>query len=750
MKAPLYLLALAGMALLSQGNARAQQSPTTPATHVCGYDAYMQQQFQQHPGLKQSYDKFYQDAAQRSLTQPAGSANKTNATKRIIPIVFHIIHSGNSGNGNISRQRVLAQLDVINRDYLRTNPDTIKTLNIFRDRASSMDVEFRLATKDPDGNCTDGVTRTYSTIARNADNLAKKLVIWDPARYLNIWVVEEINSSSNGIGVGGVILGYAQFPSTGNNFVLTSNDGIVIRADRVNGDAATDINQDLGRTLTHEIGHWLGLAHPFQGGCTGGDGVADTPPVDAPNFGCGNLLVNSCNTDNNPANTPPSLDEPDMVQNYMDYANDVCMNLFSEGQRDLMLFTLDNYRTQLTSDENIAFTGTGDSLASRIGDPCLAQASFYSDSKYACVNDQVTFQNNTYNTGTGSVSYNWTFANGSPSTSTNENPTVTFNTPGRHLVTLTATSANGQTTTDTGSYVSIVNPANALATTWQEPFWDAPKFNREGWGFYSEGTTTLFRRTNLAGYNDIFSLFVPTDVGDQGNYFNAVTPALNLSTIPSGYTPVLSFRYSTAPRIIGNDLQSGNPVTSNDQVRIYVSTNCGQDWSVLPGGDLSGNTLNTLGTTIQNILFDFYPNDNTKWKQRSITLSSYVGATDLRIRFELRSRGGENLFLDDLQVGWALGVDDESIITADAMTLFPNPTNSATTLQYALTEASEVSVEIVDLQGRVVRSMEAGLQSAGTQRLTIGAGEDSLAPGLYLVRLTASGHTRSLPLSVAK
>jgi len=185
---------------------------------------------------------------------------KTKKATRIIPVVFHVIHS--YGESNISKEQIEDQIRILNEDFSRTNSDTSNTRSMFKARASAFDIEFRLARTAPDGSCTEGITRKYDPINTIEDyednnNEAKTSVsAWPRDKYLNIWVVTQIKSSSTT----GTILGYAQFPGQG-----ASTDGIVIRHDRV-GTIGTASVGDKGRTLTHEIGHWLGLYHPFKGG----------------------------------------------------------------------------------------------------------------------------------------------------------------------------------------------------------------------------------------------------------------------------------------------------------------------------------------------------------------------------------------------------------------------------------------------------------------------------------------------------
>lgn len=230
-----------------------------------------------------------------------------------IPVVVHVIYSNT--NENISDAQIQSQIDVLNEDFRRLNPDADNSWS----QAADTQIEFCLANVDPSGNATNGITRKFSTTTSWGTNDAMKssaqggVDAWDTSQYLNMWVCN----------IGGGILGYAQFP--GGN---ASTDGVVMSPQYFGSSAKgsgfyLSAPFDLGRTTTHEVGHFLNLRHIWgDGNCNVDDFVSDTPTSDAPNYGCAIGHV-SCN----------SLD---MVQNYMDYSDDGCMNLFTQGQTDRM------------------------------------------------------------------------------------------------------------------------------------------------------------------------------------------------------------------------------------------------------------------------------------------------------------------------------------------------------------------------------------------------------------------------------
>ncbi|WP_442264811.1 GEVED domain-containing protein [Tenacibaculum sp. ZS6-P6] len=238
-----------------------------------------------------------------------------------IPVVVHVLYTNSSNN--ISNAQIQSQLDVLNADFRRTNADRTNKWS----QAADTKIEFYLAEVDPNGNPTTGITRkqvsksTWNTSLGEGDDLKKSssggVDPWNPAEYLNMWIVDNIiRNTPTGTAT---ILGFAQFPWDTD----ASTDGVVM-ADQYFGTTGTaQAPFDGGRTTTHEVGHYFGLRHIWgDGACGVDDFVADTPESDAPNYGC--------------VTGHTSCGSEDMVQNYMDYSDDSCMNLFTAGQRDRM------------------------------------------------------------------------------------------------------------------------------------------------------------------------------------------------------------------------------------------------------------------------------------------------------------------------------------------------------------------------------------------------------------------------------
>jgi hypothetical protein len=246
-----------------------------------------------------------------------------------IPVVVHVVARVDSEN--ISDDQVTSQIEVLNRDYRAINKDLAAVPEVFAELVGDAKIEFVLATVDPDGNPTSGITRTSTTqVSFGTDNAIKfsdrgGADAWPADRYLNIWV---------GLLRGG-LLGYAQFPGG-----PMDTDGVVIThtAFGTTGTATEPFN--LGRTATHEVGHYLNLFHIWGddgSGCGGTDEVSDTPNQGSENTGKPTFPKISCN--NGPSG--------DLFMDYMDYVDDDTMVMFTVGQVNRMRTCLETARSSL-------------------------------------------------------------------------------------------------------------------------------------------------------------------------------------------------------------------------------------------------------------------------------------------------------------------------------------------------------------------------------------------------------------------
>ena len=260
-------------------------------------------------GTDPDYVQRQQEIEQQTEEFVSHFSNNEDRALVTIPVVVHVIY--NNTTSNITDAQIMSQLTVLNQDFRRLNGDASLTPSIFT--AADPNIEFCLATVDPNGNATTGITRTSSTVSAFSTNDAMKYSssggkdAWDRSRYLNLWVCT----------LSGGILGYAQFPGG-----TAATDGVVIdyRYFGTTGTATAPFNK--GRTATHEVGHWLNLRHIWGDANCGSDLVTDTPTHNTANYGCPTY----------PHASTCSGAPIEMTMNYMDYTDDACMYMFSAGQ----------------------------------------------------------------------------------------------------------------------------------------------------------------------------------------------------------------------------------------------------------------------------------------------------------------------------------------------------------------------------------------------------------------------------------
>lgn len=272
----------------------------------------------------ESYARKHDQIENLTLAYQRGQLRAISRTENVrIPVVVHVVW--NTEEQNISDDQIQSQIDVLNEDFRKLNPDVSQVPPAWSNRVADMGIEFFLATEDPDGNQTTGITRTQTskTFFINTEDDVKFASsggkdAWPSDRYLNIWVCHQIKSQ-----IGDNILGYAQFPGG-----PAETDGVVIIDTGFGTTGTARPPYDKGRTATHEIGHWLNLYHiwgdefRFEDPCSRSDEVDDTPNQAWPNYGVPIYPHITCN------NGP----DGDMFMNYMDYVDDRCMVMFTQGQ----------------------------------------------------------------------------------------------------------------------------------------------------------------------------------------------------------------------------------------------------------------------------------------------------------------------------------------------------------------------------------------------------------------------------------
>ncbi len=360
-----------------------------------------------------------------------------------IPVVVHIIYQNETDVWNISDQQVISQIQVLNEDFRRLNADTVNTPALFAGVAGYPNIEFCLARRDTLGQNTTGIIHhrfqqqaTWSTNSFNST--IKPATRWNPNLYYNIWIAN----------LSGGVLGYAQFPTSSGLQGLSggtnaNTDGIVLLYSSVGRPPNNPFpgQYNLGRTATHEIGHALGLRHIWGDGnnCSATDYCADTPPSDAANYGC--LLTHT------------SCGGLDMVQNYMDYSNDACMNLFTTNQVGRMWTVLQNSPRRNSL------------LSSPVCTPpdVIPAASFGSIGDTVCPGGSIQFIDSSL---FRPNRWRWFFPGGQPSSDTNQIPLpVRYDSVGTYAVTLIVSNSAGSDTLMRTAAVRVLPNLSAVFDT---------------------------------------------------------------------------------------------------------------------------------------------------------------------------------------------------------------------------------------------------------------------------------------------
>lgn len=377
--------------------------PTILSCYTDEINASLRQQDKAYAVRQDSLDQAWSAAA-----QAGGTENKSAAPPYVLPIVFHLVHQ--NGPENISDADVQQSVDYLNQALANTD---------YYDPATGVNTQIQvcLAQRSPDNQPTNGINRVVSPLTNlnSEDDLQlKDLIRWAPRDYINVWVVGEVS----GLGLGSGLAGYAYYPSAHGGRL----DGIVMEARWLSRDEAA-----VG-VLIHELGHYLGLRHTFDGGCLNddctlnGDLVCDTPPdqstVAVP---CGGS-ANSCSTD---TDSGFATDQNDMHINYMDYGYFRCYSAFTAGQRDRMHFFLDGIRRSLTQSKGCL-------------EPCpgIVTAAYTGGDVTIPPGTTINF----INTSTNGATFRW--VRGVSLLSTATNYSQTFNSEGTYRIRLVANPAD--------------------------------------------------------------------------------------------------------------------------------------------------------------------------------------------------------------------------------------------------------------------------------------------------------------------
>ena len=664
--------------------------------------------------LKAKYpDYAAQQAAREAFTakvveKMSSAKMEGGATVISIPVVFHVVYK--TAAQNIPDARLFEQLDILNEDFRRLNADTVNTPNLFTDEASDFQIEFCLASVDPDGNPTTGINRVSTAVSTFGTGDDVKFAAsggadaWPANSYLNFWVCN----------LGAFLLGYAQFPGG-----PAATDGVVINYPNV-GYNMDGYPYHLGRTATHEVGHWLNLYHIWgdDTNCAGSDLVGDTPNQKVETYGCpGYPKTDVCSPD------APGI----MFMNYMDYSDDVCMNMFTEGQklRARSIFEPGGDRYAMLASEGCGLQ------------PFDAQALAALPGGTVCdlsVTPAVTIKNHGLETltsldinysvdGGALLNYEWT---GSLVTSASETVYLpAFSTTvGEHTLEVTVANPNGNPDADATDNVAetdfLVN-LGALALPLEQGFED-PGFPYDGYTLYNPDGGEGWERTTWGASLGTYSIFVNHFNNDAiGEIDEFVLPAYDFT----GLTEVF-FTFDVAYALY---TASGE---YSDTLEVLVSADCGGSWQTLykkANPDLQTAAVHTI---------NFKP-ESDEWRNESIDLTDYIGEGQVFVKFRTITDYENNLYVDNININ--NGEVPQSIVSgadAFALNLYPNPTSGNVTIRFNTPAGGEYRTQVYDITGKLVYS---GIEQTVTANNTVLIPAFRLDAGVYRVQLSNGTHS---------
>lgn len=586
----------------------------------------------------------------KALRSKATSSKSTQNDTLFIPVVFHVIFHDEESNLDfdipLEESRFQQQLDSLNKDFARQNADTINTPDHFLEVVGKTNIQFVFAKQDPQGRPTTGIVRVQTptqqfTLSERDRTRISNTSNWPSDQYLNIWVADFDVTS----------LGYAQFPisnAPGLEFEhrFSSNpktDGVFMNYRYIGNNYVEDTDfNSVGRTLTHEIGHWLGLFHNFEGGCSiTGDFIDDTPSQSSPH-------TNQCPADSSTDNS--CAEEPAMFQNFMDYTQDVCMNLFTAMQVDRIDYVLSNTprRKNILSSSGLNSPETFEVdlgiIASvspqfiKCNNDFIPEITLINYGTTVITSFEVSLfingelsetilindENEEFTPIASFENYNLTFSELSSSTPTTE---LTY-----EIVSVNSDGKDDNATNDTFQKTSVTTDALSfnedINTTFENNSFDSwihinPNDNNNSW------TTALAPNENTENSAAVLNYFGSSAAGTQ-DYL--ISPVIDLSEA-SSFSLSFDYAYSKIEQI------------STDGLMVMVSTDCGATFDY---ENIIWERWSSQLDPIESNEADFSPIGPGDWNNVTISLYNFLEEDEVVIAFVGFNGGGNNIYLDNI------------------------------------------------------------------------------------------------------
>ena len=608
----------------------------------------------------------------------------------LIAVVVHVVHNGEryGKDVNITDEQIFSQIEVLNEDYQRKNADTINTQTEFLNVASKLNIEFVLARQDESGNPTSGIVRvegelpSYDPLGIADRELLSSYSHWDPNRYLNIWVT---NLRSPYIGL-------AQFPDHNlpglaeeENKDNIATDGLVIdyqafgSEEKVPGlKLLPDYN--LGRTTTHEIGHFFGLKHVWgDGGCSADDYVSDTPFSENDYSGiCTPADAVSCSSN-------------DMFENFLYYTNDQCMNIFTVGQISRMEIILDEAPRRNTLLNSSGTNYPDDKYVD------MAVKSIKYPGKVLCeeiLTPVVEILNNgTVPVASFGIEYSvdgitQTYIYAGDSIYTAEAIEIELAasslTPGTYELSIELTNVTGDANgaNDRMNLVFAVDTQTDFIPL-REQF-DVLELPSTNWVNINEDNDLGWELTNAPNITD-------QNTAAYMNFYNYE----NRQEMDWLISPALDFSGAVEASVTFKTSYARNDGFL-DQLSILMSTNCGYSFDDLL------LVLNSDDLSISESTDFWKPTGLNDWIDHTIDLGDYAGMSDVRLAFLARNDFGNNLYLDDIEF-FTTAREDIVRIAEGTLRLYPNPSQDGQIwVTFNTSRRQNIEVMIYDGMGKMM------------------------------------------------
>lgn len=695
------------------------------AQDQCGHDHAHQNVYKTAPQLAEKEKEQRKHIRDLILAQKSKGLKTTSESILRVPVVVHIVHNTATDPGegdHMTDAEIIQVINEVNEDFRHASAKTFTNPH----SGVNLNIELCLAIRDPSGQSTTGIVRhPDNTLAiLNDDNTTTQTTYhWNTTKYMNLYIVDSISDTDNYPNQTGTA-GFAYKPSSHGQ----SYDGGVFRA--------SGFWRGL---LCHEIGHYFGLDHNFQGGCvnndctTDGDGICDTPPKTSPggatfsSSGCTNS--NNCDADDDDVSTNNPFrpvanggigNIDDGNENYMDYSGG-CWAAFTEGQKDVMRNFIETTRKSLLSSDGCKPFEANDAILTAIEFPSGKICE-------ATMSPRINLTNGGSNTLTSAkiqvslnntVQYTYSYS-GSLATGLSEEVTlnpITFS-QGSSTLKIDITEVNGSTDEDDSDNEKTT--ALTYNTTAIFPYtedFEGDFFSNEWDIVNTENDVTWVSSTLASGFGtgsqSVMLDNYTTNISSKEHDW-LTSPIIDLATLSDG---TLKFDVAYA----------AYNATNFDGLKVHISSDCGDTWTEVY--DKEHQTLATSNYTTST----FLPT-STQWRTEEIDLTTYQGKA-IQIGFENVPGYGNRLFLDNINITGtevATHIDELSNETATCY-VYPNPSsNSASVIVHSQVGESQAQVLVIDQIGHIVVNSQYNIAVGKTE---IPLQSQLLLKGTYVVKI---------------